>query len=381
MMHFDPTPEQQDAYRDTLEAVRAELDGSDRLRRGDHLTRDEWRRAGKLGLLGLCVAEEYGGAGLGAVDTAIRIAAFGEGCADMGLVFAASAHLFACVVPLAEFASGPLKERVLPRLCSGELIAGNAMTEAEAGSDVGAVALRATRDGDDYVLNGQKTFVSNGPVADVYVTYANTNPKAGFLGITCFAVPRDAPGLTVGEPFQKMGLTSCPAGVITFDHCRVPAHHVVGEEGQGSAIFQHSMGWERSCLFAGYVGMMERLIGRCVDHAKSRRQFKQQLADFQAVTHKIADMRLRLESARLLLYRACWLMDQGRGDPLATAMSKLAISEAVVRTAMDSVQIFGGRGYLTPEGIEENLRDAIGSTIFSGTSEIQRELIVNGMGL
>lgn len=380
-MDFDLTPEQQDAYRETLEAVRAELDGSDRAERGDHLTRDEWRRAGKLGLLGLCVPEEYGGSGLGAVDTAIRIAAFGEGCTDMGLVFAASAHLFACVVPLAAYGGPGLKERVLPKLCSGELIAGNAMTEAEAGSDVGAVAVTATRDGDDYVLNGQKTFVSNAPVADVFVTYATANPKAGFLGITCFAVPRDTPGLTVGEPFQKMGLTSCPAGVVTFDDCRVPAHHVVGEEGQGSAIFQHSMGWERSCLFAGYVGMMQRLIDRCLDHAKTRHQFKQPLAEFQAVTHKIADMRLRLESARLLLYRACSLMDQERTDPLAIALSKLAISEGVVKTALDSVQIFGGRGYLSSEGIEESLRDAIGSTIFSGTSEIQRELVVNGMGL
>jgi alkylation response protein AidB-like acyl-CoA dehydrogenase len=380
-MDFDLTPEQQGAYRETLAAVRAELDGGDRARRGDHLTRDEWRRAGKLGLLGLCVPEEYGGGGLGALDTAIRIAAFGEGCADMGLVFAAAAHLFACLTPLAAYGGAPLKTRVLPKLCSGELIAGNAMTEAEAGSDVGAVAVRATRDGDEYVLDGQKTFVSNAPVADVFVTYGTVNPKAGFLGITCFAVPRDTHGLTVGEPFQKMGLTSCPAAVVTFDGCRVPAHHRVGEEGQGSAIFQHSMGWERACLFAGYVGMTQRLIDRCVDHAKTRRQFGRRLAEFQAVTHKIADMRLRLDSARLLLYRACRRIDEGRADPVAIALSKLAISEGVVKTAMDSVQIFGGRGYLSSAGIEESLRDAIGSTIFSGTSEIQRELVVNGMGL
>jgi alkylation response protein AidB-like acyl-CoA dehydrogenase len=233
-MDFDLTPEQQDAYRDTLAAVRAELDGSDRHLRGDHLTRDEWRRAGKLGLLGLCVPEEYGGGGLGALDTAIRVAAFGEGCTDMGLVFAASAHLFACLTPLAAYGSDALKTRVLPRLCSGELIAGNAMTEAEAGSDVGAVAVRATPDGDEYVLNGTKTFVSNAPVADVFVTYATVNPKAGFLGVTCFAVPRNTPGLTVGEPFQKMGLTSCPAAEVTFEDCRVPAHHVVGEEARAA---------------------------------------------------------------------------------------------------------------------------------------------------
>jgi alkylation response protein AidB-like acyl-CoA dehydrogenase len=380
-MDFDLTPAQQDAYRQTLAAVRAELDGSDRFGRGDHLTRDEWRRAGKLGLLGLCVPEEYGGGGLGALDTAIRVAAFGEGCTDMGLVFAASAHLFACLTPLAKFGGDALKARVLPKLCSGELIAGNAMTEAQAGSDVSALAVSARREGEEYVLNGTKTFVSNAPVADVFITYATVNPKAAFLGVTCFAVPRNAPGLTVGEPFQKMGLTSCPAATVTFDDCRVPAHHAIGEEGQGSAIFQHSMGWERACLFAGYVGMMQRLIDRCVDHAKTRRQFKHPIAEFQAVSHKIADMRLRLDAARLLLHRACWQMDQGRGDPVAIALSKLAISEAVVKTAMDSVQIFGGRGYLSAGGIEESLRDAIGSTIFSGTSEIQRELVANGMGL
>lgn len=380
-MDFDLTPEQQDAYLATLAAVRAELDGSDRLSRGDHLTRDEWRRAGKLGLLGLCVPREYGGGGLGALDTAIRVAAFGEGCTDMGLVFAAGAHLFACLTPLAAYGGEALKARLLPRLCSGELIAGNAVTEAEAGSDVGAVAVRAVRDGDAYVLDGTKTFVSNATVADVFLTYATVDPRAGFLGVTCFAVPRSAPGITVGEPLRKMGLTSCPAAAVTFDGCRVPVHHMVGEEGQGSAIFQHSMSWERTCLFAGYVGMMRRLIDRCVGHAKTRRQFKRPIAEFQAVSHKIADMRLRLEAARLLLFRACRLLDQGRADPLAIALAKLAISEGVVKTALDSVQIFGGRGYLTGDGIEESLRDAIGGTVFSGTSEIQRELVVHGMGL
>lgn len=380
-MYFDKTPQQEKRYQVTLEAVHAALDGSERPAGSEFFTREEWRTAGRLGLLGLCVPAAYGGGGLGAVDTALQVEAFGRGCTDMGLVFSVSAHLFACAVPVAAFAEEETRARLLPPMCAGDLVAANAMTESAAGSDVAKLTTTARREGDEYVLNGVKSFASNAPAADVFVTYAVTDPAAGHLGNTAFVVERSAQGLEVGLPFRKMGLTSCPAATVGFSMVRVPRSGRLGSEGQGGAVFQHSMGWERACLFSGYLGMMDRVLERCVAHLNSRRQFGRRLSAFQALSHRLADLRMQVEAARLLLYRACWLMDQGRDSQLATALSKLAVSQAAVRTGIEAVQLFGGAGYLTDTGMETVLRDSVPSTLFSGTSEIQRELIARGMGL
>ncbi|MEU7043571.1 acyl-CoA dehydrogenase family protein [Streptomyces varsoviensis] len=343
--------------------------------------RTDWAALGRMGLLGACLPDKYGGAALGALDTARLYEALGEGCEDTGLVFAASAHLFACAVPLDRFGSDDLKSRWLPGMCSGEVVAGNAMTEDEAGSDVSRLRTTAVPVAGGHVLNGRKSFVSNGPAADVFVTYATTDPEAGHLGQTAFVVPADAPGVRAGQPFDKMGLRSTPASAVTFADCFVPDASVLGAPGMGATVFQHSMGWERACLFAGYVGMMARLVERASEHARSRRQFGRRLTGFQAVSHRIVDMAMRLESARLLLYRACWEMDQGRPARLAVALSKLAASEGAVANALDAVRICGGRGYLTEFGVEAELRDAVPSLLFSGTSEIQKELAAKELGL
>lgn len=377
-MDFSWNPEQRAAQEIVLKAVRDAFDSEPST---EFFTREDWRTLGDLGLLGLCVPTRYGGQGLGALETAGMVEAFGRGCADTGLVFAASAHLFACTVPIAEFATDAVKERLLPGLCSGALVAGNAMTEAGAGSDVSRLSVTAEAVPGGYLLTGEKSFVSNGPAADVYVTYATTDPAAGHLGVTGFVVDRDTEGLTAGEPFDKLGLLSCPAGTVTFDRCFVPTEQVLGTEGAGGAIFQHSMGWERACLFAGYLGLMDRLIERCLDHARSRRQFGHRIAEFQSVANRIVEMKLRLDGARLLLHRACWQMDQGADSVLSVALSKLAVSEGALASALDAVQIFGGRGYQREHGIEGFLRDTVPSTIFSGTSDIQRLVIAKELGL
>jgi clorobiocin biosynthesis protein CloN3 len=384
-MFLDWDDAQRKEYEEMLAAVRRQFAGpADAATLRDGL-RDGWRRCGELGLLGLCVSPEYGGGGRSALDTAHLIEAFGRGCPDTGLVFAVGAHLFACALPVAAFASAEVRARLLPGMCAGTLIAANAMTEREAGSDVSALTTRAVRDGDHYVLNGEKSWASNAPAADVIVTYAVTDPGAGFLGSSAFVIERGTAGLVVEGPLAKMGLDTCPAGVVRFEDCRVPAGQRLGAEGQGGVVFQHSMAWERACLFAGYVGLMDRLLDRCVARARERRQFGRRIAEFQAVSHRIADMKLRLEAARLLLYRACFRLDRGAAataeSAADSALSKLAISEAAVRSSLDAVQIFGARGYLTSEGIERALRDTVPATLFSGTSEIQRELIANGLGL
>jgi clorobiocin biosynthesis protein CloN3 len=373
-MNFDLLPEQRKRYDETLDGVRAEL-----ARPGEPATRAEWRVAGRLGLTGLCLPREHGGSGLGALDTALCLEAFGRGCATAGLPFAVAAHLLACGVAIRDFASD--ETAMLAGMASGELIAANAMTEDDAGSDVGRLATTARRDGDGYVLDGEKSFASNAPLAGVFVTYAVTDPTAGFLGVTAFAVPRDLPGVEVGPPLEKMGLHGCAAARVRLSGCRIPERLVLGRTGQGGAVFQHTMEWERACLPAVYLGAMDDQLERVIAHARERRQFGREIAGFQAVSHRIAVMAQRLESARLLLYRACWLLDQGRGPRQAVAMSKAAVSEAAVANGLDAVQIFGAAGYLTGPGIEARLRDAVPSTIFSGTTEIQREIIAREAGL
>ncbi|MEU4425282.1 acyl-CoA dehydrogenase family protein [Actinoplanes sp. NPDC024001] len=377
-MEFGWTPEQRARYDDALTAARrrfAPESGTPGLAPGD------WRALGELGLLGASVEPKYGGGGHGALDTALIFEAFGRGCADTGLVFAAAAHLFACAMPIAEFGSVTLRERLLPDMCAGRTVAANAMTEPQAGSDVATLATTATRVDGGYLLDGTKSFVSNGPAADVFVTYATTDPGAGHFAVTAFAVERHADGVRAGEPFGKLGMASCPASEVTFTGCFVPDDNVLGERGQGSVVFQQSMLWERTCLFALYVGLQERLIEQAVEQVTRRRQFGRPLAEFQSVSNRIVEMKLRLESSRLLLYRACWLIDRDEPDTLASALSKLAVSEAALAGAVDAVQLLGGRGYLTGSGAEAALRDAVGGTIFSGASDIQRQIIARELGL
>lgn len=344
-------------------------------------SRAEWRQCGEAGLLGLCVPEHYGGSGCDALTTAHAIEAFACGCEDMGLVFSAAAHLLACVMPIVEYGNEALKEALLPGLCSGEYIGANAITERNAGSDIFALKTRAIRDGADYILTGSKSYVSNGPVADYFVIYATTNPTHGYLGISGFVVAKDTPGLMVGEAFHKMGLTSTPASQVYLEECCVPVTHRLGDEGQGSAIFKRSMQWERACLFASYIGMMDRQLERVIVYARERCQFGRPISKKQALAHRLADMKLRLEAARLLLYRACWLSDQGKDATMDISLAKLAVSEAAIQGGLDAIQIHGAVGYDCDANIERMLRDAIPGAIFSGTSEIQRDIIASELGL
>ncbi|GAB4585374.1 acyl-CoA dehydrogenase family protein [Nocardia sp. IFM 10818] len=375
-MDFALTAVQTELYEGILAGVRQRLAGAGTSHD------DDWRSVADLGLTGLCIPTRYGGGGLGAFDTALCLEAFGRGCPDMGLVFAVAAHLLAGAVPIRDFGSESLRDELLPGLATGGLLAANAITEDGAGSDTSRLAATARLDLGRYVLDGDKSFVSNGPVCDVLVTYAATDPEGGFLGISAFAVPSKLGGISHSEPFEKMGLEGCLAGRVQFRECRVPEAYRLGSEGQGSAIFAHAMTWERACLFAAYIGMMEDQLDRCVVHARERSQFGRPIGKFQAISHRIAVMKQRLESARLLLYRACWLIDQGRTEQAsAAALAKVAVSEAAVANSLDAVQIFGASGYLVPGGVERYLRDSIPARLFSGTTEIQRDIIAKAAGL
>jgi alkylation response protein AidB-like acyl-CoA dehydrogenase len=379
-MDFSWTPAQEEIYTSIVHETARRFDRTQTSAPGPW-TREQWRLCAAMGLLGLNLPRAFAGQEYGALSAARAIEAFGYACEDMGLVFSVAAHLFACATPIAEYGNRALQARILPGLAAGALIGANAITEQEAGSDVCALKTTAVQDGRSYILQGRKSYVSNGPLADLFVVYATTNPAHGYLGISAFVLERETPGLVVGKPFEKMGLTSTPACELFLEGCRVPETNRLGEEGQGSRIFQHSMQWERCCLFASYIGQMERQLERSIAYARERRQFGKALGRHQAIAHRLSDMKLRLEGARLLLYRACWLLDEGKDANMDISLAKLAVSEAAIQGGLDAIQIHGANGFSREYGVEQMLRDAIPATIFSGTSEIQRDMIARELGL
>jgi alkylation response protein AidB-like acyl-CoA dehydrogenase len=362
------------------------LDFATKNLRSDHadpslFRKDLWQECARFGILGLPAPPEYGGSGLDVVSTTIAMEALGFGCNDHGLLFSLHAHMWAVITPIMAFGTNDQKQRWLPGLIDGSLIGAHGMSEPDSGSDAYSLRTRAERDGDSYTLTGTKTFVTNAPVADVFLVFATVNRKRGMWGVTAFLLERGMPGLDVSAPFKKMGLQSSPMSEIILDSCRVPASMMLGAEGQGASIFAHSMGWERSCILASQVGRMDAQLQNAVRYARDRQQFGKSIGNFQLIAAKLADMKVRLETARLILYRAAWQQKVGGNVGLDSAMAKLYISEAAVQSALDAVQIHGGYGYMQEYEAERELRDAIGGTLYSGTSEIQRLLIARQLGL
>jgi L-prolyl-PCP dehydrogenase len=380
MMEF--SQDQRDRAQSVLHFARTRLSVGARERDvAGNFDRALWNEAAAFGLTGLPIPEQWGGSGLDAVDTMVVVEALGKGSDDGGLVFSLCAHMFASAVPIWRSRSKVHQDRWLPELTSGRLICANGTSEPDAGSDVYAMKTTARRMGHEYVLNGIKCFITNAPVADLFLLYASTDSSRGLFGITAFVVPRDTPGLRVATEHIKTGLRTSPWGTIYLDDCVVDESSRLGAEGSGAALFGESMIWERGCLFAFYVGAMERSLELCVEHANSRKQFGHRLAEFQAVTGKMVDMKLRLETSRLLLYRAGELHRAGKRCDEAVALSKLWISEAALQSGLDAVQLFGGTGMMPESGIDALMRDAVPARVFSGTSEIQRGIIARMMGL
>jgi alkylation response protein AidB-like acyl-CoA dehydrogenase len=350
--------------------------------RSEAFSRELWRKCGEMGITGLPVPETYGGSAADPLTCAIALEALGYGCSDGGLVFSLCAHVLACVVPIWKHGNDAQRQHYLSGLCDGTLVGAHAITEPGSGSDTFAMRLRADRDGSGWRLTGTKTFVSNGPVADVVVTFAVTDPGKGFHGgVTAFVVERGLAGFSSGQKFAKMGLRTSPVGELVFDGARVGEDAVLGTVGGGAGVFGTAMDWERSLLVAAHLGTMERLLETSVAYARSRSQFGQPIGKFQAVSHKIADMKVRLEAARLLAYRTASRLGKTRGISLDASITKLFVSESLVKTALEAVQLHGGNGFMVEYEVERALRDSIGGTIYSGTSEMQRSIIARWLGL
>ncbi|MGA4578912.1 acyl-CoA dehydrogenase family protein [Limisphaera sp. VF-2] len=339
-----------------------------------------WDACGRVGLPGLPVPRRLGGLECDALTMVGALERLGYACCDNGLLFSLHAHLWTVVTPLLALGTEEQKQRFLPKLAKGQWIGGNAMTEPEAGSDAFALQTTARREGDVYVLNGHKSFVSNAPVAHVLTVYATVNPAKGPAGITVLLVETEREGLEI-EPVNKMGLRTSPTGEVRFRDCRVPVANRLGDEGAGTFVFMRSMTWERGCILASAVGTMRPLFEMSLRFARARRQYGQNIGKYQQVAARLVAMKERLETSRLLLYRTAWLLAQGRPAYLEAALTKRHISEAWVQTCEDAIQIHGGLGYRVETGLDRELRDAIGSRLYSGTNEIQSNLVASLLGL
>lgn len=369
---------QEGAIQFAREALSDDMIARDREGRFD---RELWRRCAAFGVLGMPVPADFGGMGLGLSELIAVMEGLGQGCRDQGLLFSLNAHLWTNSIPILMYGTPEQRRKYLPPLGDGTLIGANAASEPDAGSDIFGMRTRAVRDGDSYVLNGSKTFVTNAPVADLFVAYATLNPSLGPMGITAFIIERDTPGLSIGRHLDKMGLRTSPMAEVVFDDCRVPVTQRLGREGRGVSVFESSMEWERGCILASCLGVMRRQLQQCLDYARTRRQFGKPIGKFQSVANRLVDMRVRLDTCRPLVYRIGALKDAGADATTEAAIAKLHVSECFVRSCLDAVQTFGGYGYMTDFQLERDLRDSVGSTIYSGTSDIQRTIVAKGLGL
>lgn len=382
-MEFSLSEEQKLLRENIVRFARQELNDNVQDRDRDSVfPRELWTKCGEIGIQGLPVPDQYGGSGLDPLSTAIALEALGYACLDGGLVFSLCAHLLSCVVPLWKHGNEEQKKRYLPGLCDGSLIGVHAMSEPGSGSDAFALRTRAEPVDGGFRINGSKTFISNGPVADLVIVFAITDPQKGYYGgITGFLVEKGLSGFNCGQKFEKMGLRTSPLGELVFEDMFVSSDCVLGGVGGGSALFTQAMDWERICLFASHVGTMERLLETSIQYARTRQQFGQPIGKFQAISHRIADMKVRLEAARLLVYRAAWSLDRVKTVSMDASIVKVFVSESLLKTAQDTVQIYGGYGFMTDYDVERTLRDAVGSTLYSGTSEMQRNIISRWLGL
>ena len=382
-MDFLLSEEQRNLRKEIIRFAQNELnEGVEKRDREQTFPHELWLKCGEMQLQGLPVPREYGGRGLDALSTTIALEAFGYGCHDGGLVFAISAHLLACVVPIWKYGSEEQKRCYLSRLCNGTLAGSIAMNESGSGSDAFSLSTTAHRDGKGYRLSGKKDLISNGPIANLNIVFAVTDPSKGYYGgVTAFLVEKETPGFLTGQQREPMGLRTCPIGELVLEDVYVPADAALGGIGAGATIFTCAMDWERICIAASHIGTMEHLLEKAIEYARRHARFGQPIGKFQAISHRIADMKVQLEAARLLTYQAAWRLDRVKNVSLDASIAKLFVSESLVNAALNTLQIHGGYGYMTECGIERVLRDALGSTIYSGTSEIQRNIIARWLGL
>lgn len=337
--------------------------------------RPDWRACADFGLFRSIVPESLGGDGRDSVSAVAMLEALGEGCPDNGLTLAVNAQIWTVIEPILEFGSEDQVRRWIPGLMDGSLFSADGITEAASGSDAMALTTSAVAGDGGYVLNGEKVLIGMAPACDLALVFATVNPDLGRWGVTAFLVSADDEGVDKGPADNRMGLRTVPSGSVKLTDCWIPEDRRLGQEGDGAAIFQHSADMERCFIFSSHVGSMARQLSECVAYSRKRKVFERPISEFQSVSNRLADMRLRLETCRLLLYQAAVLRDRGAIGSLQAALVKLQVSEAFVASSLDALRTMGGREYRQGSAVDRDIRDALGGVIYGGTSDIQRNIV------
>ena len=355
-----------DFANDKLAPVADELD------RKQEFAWDNFKMMAEMELLGLGIPPEYGGSGGDELSIAIAVEEIARACASTADIV--DAHLCLCAAPIYRFGTEEQKQKFLPALVKGEKVGAHAITESEAGSDVSRVQMTAVKDGDSYILNGTKIFITNGDVCNVVLVFA-TIPELGERGMTAFLVEAGTPGYSKGKKYDKLGMRAATNADQVFEDCRVPATNRLGEEGRGMRLFLETIDHGRIGIGAQALGITKAALERAVDYAKQRQQFGAPIASYQAIGWRLADIFTELEAARLLLYQAAWLADNGQPFRTQAAMAKVYATELAMRATTLGIQVFGGYGYMMDSPMQRYFRDAKLTEIYEGTSEVQRMII------
>ncbi|WP_299481758.1 isovaleryl-CoA dehydrogenase [uncultured Roseibium sp.] len=364
-----------DMLRDTVRSYSQDRIAplAERIDREDWFPRELWPEMGELGLHGITVEEEWGGSGLGYLEHCIAMEEVSRASASIGLSYGAHSNL--CVNQLRRWGTQSQKERYLEKLITGEHLGALAMSEPGAGSDVVSMKLRAEKKGDQYVLNGSKMWITNGPSADTMIIYAKTDPEAGPKGITAFLVEKDFPGFSVAQKLDKLGMRGSETGELVFQDCEVPEENVLGEVGKGVNVLMSGLDYERAVLASGAVGIMQAAMDVVIPYVHERQQFGQPIGTFQLVQGKVADMYVSMNATKSYVYAVAKACDRGETTREDAAGAILYAAENATKIALDAIQLLGGNGYINEYPTGRLLRDAKLYEIGAGTSEIRRMLI------
>ena len=377
MLGFSLTEEQKQLKQTAREFARKEIvPVAGRYDEAEEFPADVMRKAWEIGLLNYEVPTEYGGLGLGVLDTILVLEEINYGCSGIGTICAVNDL---ASTPLLLAGNDEQKKEYFGRLISECKFAAYALTEPGSGSDAASISTSYRTDGDSFVLNGSKIFISNGSVADWMIIFATRDKSIGHRGISCFVVDADAPGLTTKKMYGKLGQRSSDTAEVYLEDCRVPKTALVGEEGEGFKIAMRTFDRTRPQILACSIGISERALDESKRYALERKQFGQPIANFQAIQFMLADMAIELEAMRLLTYRAAWELDHGAGSSIYSSYAKAFGADRAMQIATNAVQIFGGYGYMKEYPVEKLMRDAKLVQVYEGTSQIQRMVIARNL--
>lgn len=375
-MDFSLTNEQKEYIREVRKFAFENLNGNDKKESFSELM---WKHTSDFGILGIIIGEEYGGMGESYLTAALMMEELGYSCNNNGFVFVINNHMWVSQNLIYLYGSDYLKEKYLPEMVTGVKIGAFALTECDSGSDAYNMKMTAKKVEGGYLLNGNKMFISNGTIADVFVVFAVD--ESNHDKIISFIVEKKFEGLEIGKQIETLGLNACPLSELILNECFIPEENVLGTADSGKMILMSALEWERIYEFAPHVGALHRVIDLCMKYVVERKQFGSNIGEFQAISHKIANMKITYELAHNMLLKIAWMKDQGKNVFTDASIFKVFVSEGYIQACRDALQIFGAYGYTKEYDIERELRDALACSIYSGTNEIQRNTIYRMLSL